>query len=186
LKRERESEAKNPKAPQEVRVDKSREAAVSCLKDLSIFLASRRTGDARIPASFRMRTDLKIPYVSWLRAIFGGSSFTYEHERFSSKIRRDTRNPLFKINHADAEHRYHLAPLIRDTWCHAKTEESLKRSIAMYRVYRNFTRWVRNKDRVTPAMKLGLATMRHGPDALFHWNRKFSVEQLRALGAIAA
>src|SRR5262249_54453906 len=108
------------------------------------------------------------------------------HEQYSSKIRRDARNPLFKINHTNAEHRYHLAPLGRRVWSHAKTEDSLRRTLGMYRLYRNFTRWITNRKRVTPAMRLGITDTRKLPLGILRWRRTFGVEQLRALGAIAA
>jgi transposase-like protein len=152
-------------------------------------LVHRLEKGCEAPVRIEFTTDEKLLYPKLIEEVFGGkgenATLPYRHETCSSKLRRDVRNPLFPINHTNAEHRYHVAMLIRRSWCHAKKEEGLRRHLAVYRVYRNFRRWVTNEVRVTPAMTLGLAERRLDCGELFRWNRGFTIEQLRSLGAVA-
>ena len=172
------------------------------LQELQAMLGSLRTlstpSDPRARAPvLGLTTDEKPVYGRLIEKVLGAQRSSTEegrknelplrvrHRTYSGKLRRDEKNPLFPINHTNAEHRYHVSMLIRRSWCHAKKEEGLRRHLSIYRVYRNFRRWVTNRHRVTPAMELGLAERKlEGPE-LFRWDRRLTIAQLRSVGAVA-
>ena len=159
------------------------------IPELEAMLAALRTfaipeKKGQSPPFVSLKSDEKTVYPRLIGTVLA-PTLRYRHLSFSGKIKRDARNPLFPINHTNAEHRYHVAMLLRRSWCHAKTEAGLSRHLAIYRVYRNFRRWVTNAKKFTPAMALGLAKDRLDHPQLFRYDRRFTIAQLRALGAVA-
>jgi hypothetical protein len=109
------------------------------------------------PAGTRpiVHTDRKGLYESLLKAQYPGG---VRHLRCSSKQKRDTRNPLFAINHLFAMQRDGLSRLVRRTWAHTKKAARLVRHQWVWIAYRNWVRARTNKERGrTPAMFVGLA-----------------------------
>jgi transposase-like protein len=101
-----------------------------------------------------VRTDLKETYATLLRALFGERC---EHQRTSSKQKRDTRNPLWPINHTLARMRDGVSRLVRRTWAASKLRRRLEGHLAIWVCYRNYVRGKTNgQPQVTPAMALGL------------------------------
>jgi len=101
-----------------------------------------------------VRTDLKETYATLLRALFGDRCV---HQRTSSKKKRDTRNPLWPINHTLARMRDGVSRLVRRTWAASKLRQRLEGHLAIWVCYRNYVRGRVNwQPQHTPAMALGL------------------------------
>lgn len=119
-----------------------------------------------------VQTDRKTTYPSLLELAFGGR--TVRHQRTSSRVKRDRRNPLFPINHTLAMFRDGISRLVRRTWAHAKLAERLDAHVWMYVAWRNYVRGVTNRDhRRTPAMKLEVEHDRWTVAGLLHWSARF-------------
>lgn len=126
----------------------------------------------RREASPLVQTDRKATYPGMLELAFGAR--TIRHERTSSKLKRDRRNPLFAINHTLAMLRDGLSRLVRRTWAHAKLAARLESHLWIYVAWRNYVRGVTNKARKrTPAMKLEIERERWTIAGLLHWSARF-------------
>ena len=124
----------------------SREAVERCFDTLSNLLT--RSAVARV------QTDRKTAYIPILERRFGGR---LAHQRYSSKEKRDYKNPLFPINHTLAMMRDGISRLVRRTWAASKMRERLELHAWIWAVWRNYVRGITNKAvRVTPAMALGI------------------------------
>ena len=90
------------------------------------------------------------------------SSFkdAFTHFKTNSKERRDTKNPLFSVNHLHLNYRHFLASNRRETIAFNKHEAGLMDRIILMKTYKNFMRTKilkdRGKDSKSPAMELGL------------------------------
>ena len=103
-------------------------------------------------------TDKKESYVAILRKTFGERCV---HLRTSSKDRRDTRNPLWRINHTLARMRDGLSRLVRETWAASKKRRRLALDLAIWIAWRNYVRGRTNHEpHRTPAMALGVEARR--------------------------
>ncbi|MBK8179401.1 MAG: hypothetical protein IPK67_11035 [Planctomycetes bacterium] len=101
-----------------------------------------------------VRTDMKKTYATLLRRIFGARCL---HQRTISTRKRDTRNPLWLINHTLARTRDGLSRLVRRSWAASKLRQRLEGHLAIWICYRNYVRDMTNHDPgKTPAMALGL------------------------------
>ena len=114
-----------------------------------------------------VRTDEKDSYEAILKELFAER---LRHERTSSKLRRDTRNPLWPINHTLARLRDGVSRLVRETWAASKKRERLAKHLAIWVGYRNYVRGRTNLEKlVTPAMHLGLAGRQWNARQLLEW-----------------
>jgi hypothetical protein len=105
-----------------------------------------------------VQTDRKCTYGPALRRAFGER---VEHQRYSSKARRDHRNPLFPINHTLAMMRDGLSRLVRRTWAGSKRRRWFVAHQWIWLAWRNYVRSITNAaPRVTPAMALGVCERR--------------------------
>ncbi len=102
-------------------------------------------------------TDKKHSYRRSIREVM---TARVHHQRVSSKVRRDTENPLFRINHTLAMMRDGLSRLVRRTWAASKIMPRLDTHLAVWNCFRNYIRPMTNReDRVegcTAAMALGV------------------------------
>lgn len=60
------------------------------------------------------------------------------HETISSKARRDSRNPLFAINHLHLMYRHFLCSQRRETIAFQKHEAAILEKVQLVKIYRNF------------------------------------------------
>ncbi len=115
-------------------------------------------------------TDLKQSYGASLRRKFGGR---VAHARVSSKRKRDTRNPLFRVNHTLAMLRDGVSRLVRETWAASKIIPRLVKHVWIWICFRNYIRPMTNaEDRIggiTSAMRLGVEDHRWSGVELLRW-----------------
>jgi transposase-like protein len=124
----------------------SREAVARCFDTLA-------SSVSRL-SLVRVQTDRKSTYVPLLEKRFGRR---LDHARYSSKERRDYKNPLFPINHTLAMMRDGISRLVRRTWAASKLRERLERHAWIWATWRNYVRAITNEaPRVTPAMAIGV------------------------------
>jgi hypothetical protein len=116
-------------------------------------------------------TDKKPSYVRILRELFRApDACRCVHRRTPSTRMRDTRNPLWPINHTLARLRDNLSRLVRETWAAAKQRRWLAAHLAIWICYRNYVRGQTNRlHRITPAMALGLQRRPWSPRKLLAW-----------------
>jgi transposase-like protein len=85
-------------------------------------------------------------------------SGSLHHTITSSRQRRDTRNPLWEVNLLDLMVRHSTAAHKRETVAWAKRRQASIEKLAIFQVWRNYIKRRHEKgERVTPAMRLGLA-----------------------------
>ncbi len=117
-----------------------------------------------------MTTDCKKTYGAHLRGLFGDRLV---HRRVHSKRRRNTRNPLFKINLTLAMLRDGLSRLVRRTWAASKLRERLELHLWIWTGYRNYLRPMTNAEAKrggrTPAMAMGIEARRWRPGDFLRW-----------------
>jgi hypothetical protein len=102
----------------------------------------------------RVQTDKKATYGPLLEKRFGRR---LDHERYSSREKRDYRNPLFPINHTLAMMRDGISRLVRRTWGASKLRERLELHAWIWATWRNYVRGITNEaPRTTPAMAIGV------------------------------
>ncbi|MBK7874545.1 MAG: IS1 family transposase [Planctomycetes bacterium] len=119
-------------------------------------------------------TDKKRTYPAVLREVFGKREL--RHAVTSSKAVRDTRNPLFAINHTLAMLRDGVSRLVRRTWAHAKTRARLLHHLWIYVAWRNYVRGVSNiRKHETPAMALGVDPERWTLAAWMRWRAPWAL-----------
>ena len=101
---------------------------------------------------------------SYQRA-FRSFDFRMIHQAISSKVRRDTNNPLFPINRLHNLYRHFLSSQKRETIAFQKNEAALMEKIQLMKIYQNFMKpkfVKKNKfdphaHEWTPAMYVGVA-----------------------------
>ncbi len=141
-------------ARDEKRFGKRLDLSQPCLRRLLSELA----GHLRGHTSVHLRTDEKIVYGSLAREAFGAKRLI--HQTFSSKIHRDTRNPLFRINLTNAMARDYNGRLRRRTWLCSKDGRYLRLQLYLMIVFRNYIRPRTRGDKATPSMYLGFTEKR--------------------------
>jgi transposase-like protein len=118
-------------------------------------------------AVVRVQTDRKVTYPSILEQRLGSRLM---HQRYSSREKRDYKNPLFPINHTLAMMRDGISRLVRRTWAASKLRERLEYHAWIWVTWRNYVRGITNKaPRVTPAMALGVERNRWSGVELCAW-----------------
>jgi len=102
-------------------------------------------------------------------------TMTIDHETVSSRRRRDSSNPLWRVNHLHRFQRHSLANLKRETIAHSKVLAGLLDRALIHRCFANFTKGVSERraeaSRTTPAMQLGLARRPLRGEELFRLRR---------------
>lgn len=143
------------------REDHSRDALKRVLKTAATMF--RRAGCVEV------RTDEKSSYPGLIERAFGRNRLN--HRRTNSRLVRDTHNPLFRINHAEAMSRDLNGRLRRNSWLVSKRREYLSRQLELYMAHKNFVRPRFNRDSKTPAEFLGLADRKISPHQLLAWRQ---------------
>ncbi len=113
-------------------------------------------------------TDEKAVYPGLLRQAFGPRLV---HQQFSSKLPRDTSNPLFRINLTNAMARDLNGRLRRRSWLASKRRQFLDLQLHVFTAYRNFVRPRFNGETESPAQRLGFVDRRLTPAELMGWRQ---------------
>ena len=127
----------------------------------------------------RLRTDLKTAYPPLAREVFGAGRLT--HRQSSSKLPRDTQNPLFRINLTNAMARDLNGRLRRRTWLVTKIGKYLNAQLAYFVTFRNYLRRRFNYDEQTPAEMLGFVPCRMRKEQLLSWRQNWGSESIHPL-----
>ncbi len=139
-------------------------------------VAARHCGLAQ---RVRLRTDEKKAYPPLARAIFGSERLV--HRQFSSKLPRDTTNPLFRINLTNAMARDLNGRLRRRSWLVTKLGRYLNAQLAFFITYRNYVRYRFNKDDETPAEMLGFVDRPMRKEQLLSWRQSWGRKSIHPL-----
>jgi hypothetical protein len=111
-------------------------------------------------------SDRKPSYQRIGTELFGDRFLGRTHD---AKARRDTRNPLFPINHTNARLRHFLSRLRRRSWCVSKKASGLADHLAIATVWVNYVRGITNRTRTTPAEALGVAPRAYRVEEVLAW-----------------
>lgn len=115
-------------------------------------------------------TDQKTTYPGLIERAFPNQ--TVHHRTVSSKVKRDSRNELHRINLTNALARDRVARLRRRTWCVSKRGDRLQAQLAMWVAYRNYHRNRFNRDRsLTPAMLCGFVPRPLSKQEMLAWRQ---------------
>lgn len=131
-----------------------------------------------------LETDEKSSYPRLAREALGARRL--RHRRTSSKLVRDTFNPLFPINHEEAMARDLMGRLRRESWLVSKKRRFLDLALQVHMAYRNLVRRRFNEDEESPAQKLGFVPRRLTAEELLSWSQTWgrrSVHPLSRWGA---
>lgn len=135
-------------------------------------------------AAIVLETDEKSSYPRLAREAFG--SRRLRHRQTSSKLVRDTFNPLFPINHEEAMARDLMGRLRRESWLVSKRRRYLDLALQLHMAYRNLVRRRFNDDEESPAQRLGFVPRRLRPEEVLSWGQVWgrrSVHPLSRWGA---
>ncbi len=122
-----------------------------------------------------VRSDMKSTYPGLLRKAFGAARVL--HEQVSSRLPRNTKNPLHRINLMLAIARDLMSRLRRRSWLISKLAARLDLHLAMFACYRNYVRPRFNGERDSPAQRLGLLRRRLTKQELLSWRQDWRVER---------
>ena len=126
-----------------------------------------------------LATDEKQNYPRLAKQAFGTARLV--HTRTSSKLTRDTKNPLFPINSTEAMVRDHLGRLRRDSWLASKRRRYLDLGLALWMVNRNFVRRRFNTTLESAAQFLGFVRRRLTPGEVFSWRQDWGKRSIHPL-----
>jgi transposase-like protein len=151
------------KAAGERRHGRRRSGSAAAVEDCLIRLKAVHSATAPL----ELVTDRKRSYPPLVRRHFArGGAYVREH----SSAARNTRNPLFPINHALAMMRDHVSRLVRRSWCASKRADQLRHHLWIYTAWRNYVRPMFNRTpRISAASALGLADGRFPVARLLRW-----------------
>ena len=145
-------------------------------------------------ARLQLRSDRKTSYPRLIDKAFrrgaAAPAPVIEHVRVSSQQRRDTTNPLHRINLTLAMARDLNGRLRRRSWLHSKQRRFLALQLGVFACYRNYVRLRFNGEKETPAQLLGLLPQALSLEELLSWRqdwgRSWSVHPLARHGESAA
>lgn len=154
------------------RVDRSRAACLKVLKSAAEMMSSN--------AVVELFTDEKTTYPGLAAKAFGPRLTA--HRRTSSKVIRDRKNPLFKINHEEAMFRDRISRTRRQSWLASKEHGFLNLHLRMYSAVRNYVRPRFNRDKSavpgSPAELLGVTPRRLKRAELIGWRQVWGARSL--------
>lgn len=140
-----------------------------------IHAATLRRLAALVPAEhpLELRSDEETDFLPAIRAL--AATRPVRHVTVSSTARRDTRNPLWMINHKHRLQRHCLASHRRQTIAAHKTLAGLQDRQFLHRCWLNHTKGVSERTaggrRTTPAMRLGIDDRPRSGGSLFRRRR---------------
>jgi len=115
-----------------------------------------------------IQTDRKSSYRRLVHELFPDRLGT--HVRESSRRRRDYSNILFPINHTLAMMRDGVSRLVRRSWGASKCRHRLADHLAIWTVYRNYTRGITVlAPETTPGMALGVSQKVYQGTEILSW-----------------
>lgn len=148
------------------RKSQSRKVVKACLD----VIAAHRDPDCALI----FYSDEKATYPKLIREAVGDKVL---HVRISGKAKRDTENPLFRINHNFAMMRDGMSRLVRRNWGYSKRIERKEDHMWIYHAYKNYIRPYTNKDRKpSAASKLGVSPRRYSLAEAIAWKGRFSLD----------
>ena len=133
-----------------------------------------------LPVVF-LETDEKSTYPALAAEAFGRERL--RHSVTSSKLARDTWNPLFPINHHEAMARDLMGRLRRESWLVSKKRRYLDLALQLFAAWRNLVRRRFNHDEASPAQLLGFVRRRLTETELLSWRQDWGE---RSPGILAA
>ena len=116
--------------------------------------------------------DKKKTYPRRAREAFGDR--LREVQQFWSKIKRDTSNPLFRINLTHAMMRDNVGCLHRRSWLASKKRSRLSIRLAYFIAYRNYQRPRKNGEEKTPAQCLEICPKPIPNEVLLGWRQDWN------------
>ncbi|MGK0216819.1 MAG: hypothetical protein ACI9HE_000291 [Planctomycetota bacterium] len=131
-------------------------------------------------------SDEKSTYPGLAKEAFGPDRLV--HLKTNSKVARVTFNSLFPINHEEAIMRDLLGRLRRDSWLVSKKRRYLDLGLQMHIAFRNYVKKRFNRDRESPAQRLGLVKRRLSFGEALSWRQdwgKYSIHPLSKKGTAA-
>ena len=131
-------------------------------------------------AKVLFQSDEKSVYPSLAARAFGARRLA--HETTNSKLARGTWNPLFPINHTEAMARDLMGRLRRESWLVSKRRRYLDIALHVFIAYRNYVRRRFNRDRESPAQRLGFARRRMTVGEVLSWRQEAGPRSLHPLG----
>lgn len=124
---------------------------------------------APVGSELELRSDKEPDYARALVQL--GPSVRFRHITVSSRQRRDSSNPLWRVNHLHRLMRHSLKSHVRETLGFHRSLRGLMDRALMARCWYNLTKGVSERTperaRITPAMRAGLASEPVTPEALF-------------------
>ena len=115
-------------------------------------------------------SDEKTSYPSLLRRAFARVGVV-DHRQTSSRIVRDTWNPLFPINQTEAKARDLMGRMRRKSWLVSKRYRYLDIALHVFVAYRNYVRRRFNRDKTSAAAMLGFVPRRMTAGELLSWRQ---------------
>ena len=147
------------------REDRSRASVLGVMRHFRHLLAGGRAV---------LLTDEKTLYAKACRDLLPDQVV---HLQYSSKLPRNTFNPLFAINHTDAMLRDNCGRLRRRTWLVSKKAEYLRLQLELFAAYRNWVRTRNNTDEAgrTPGVVLGIVPRRLAWGEILAWRQDWQL-----------
>lgn len=118
-----------------------------------------------------IKVDKKSTYPALIKRAF--AHVHIEIKAFSSRLKRDASNPLFRINLTNAIARDLCGRLRRRSWLVSKKRWFLNQHLKIFLAYRNYVRIRFNDESQTPAQLEGFAPRPLRPDELLSWRQSW-------------
>lgn len=134
--------------------------------------AARHSRTAR---SVHVRSDRKKTYPKLFRDAFGRERL--RHLTVSSKCKRDTKNPLHRINLTLARARDLMGRLHRRSWLVSKAARCLDLHLMAFACYRNYHCARFNGEKESPAQLLGFVPRRLSKGELLSWRQDWGPDR---------
>jgi transposase-like protein len=131
-----------------------------------------------------LESDEKSSYPRLAREAFGRGRLV--HRRTSSRLVRETFNPLFAINHEEAIARDLIGRLRRDSWLVSKERRYLDLALQLHTAFRNLVRRRFNRDQESPAQLVGFAPRRLSARELLSWRQEWGSRSVHPLSRSGA
>jgi hypothetical protein len=118
-----------------------------------------------------IKVDKKTVYPSLIRRAFRGASI--EIRAYSSRLRRNSSNPLFKINLTNAIARDACGRLRRRSWLVSKKRSLLNLHLNIFIVHKNYIRVRFTDEKKTPAQLEGFTERPLRPEEVLSWRQSW-------------
>ncbi len=136
---------------------------------------------AKTASAVVLSSDEKSSYPGLAKRAFDGRKLI--HRKTNSRVVRDTRNPLFAINHEEAIMRDLMGRVRRDSWLVSKKRRYLDHGLQIHMAYRNLVRRRFNRDVASPAQLLGFVPRRLTPQECLSWRQDHGMRSISPLSS---